>query len=415
MALNENDAVLPVFIFDSHILAMLEDRADARITFIHDEVIQLKRQLEAMGSTLLILYGEPVEVIRGLTKKYQVSSVYANHDYEPYARERDSRLSKYLESIGARFNTYKDQVIFEKDDILKDNGQPYTVFTAYSKRWKAMLTPDCFEEFDCKIYHHRFFQTSPVLGLSLEEIGFTRSGALFPLKKIDVALIQTYHTTRDFPALRGTTRLGLHLRFGTVSIRKLARIASTANETYLNELIWREFYMMILWHFPHVVNGSFKPEYDHIQWRNDEKEFRAWCEGRTGYPIVDAGMRELNSTGYMHNRMRMMTASFLTKMLLIDWRWGEAYFAGKLLDYELSSNNGGWQWSAGTGCDAAPYFRIFSPDSQTRKFDPELKYIRKWIPETGTEQYPKPVVDYRDARERALRTYKIGLRNSFEF
>lgn len=410
MALRDGAAVVPVFIFDRHILADLEDRSDPRITFIHDEVISMKETLEDQGSTLLIRHGDPLDEIVRIARERQAGAVYANHDYEPYARERDERVRKSLQESGIRFLTFKDQVIFEKDDILKDNGEPYTVFTPYSKRWKASLRDGSFQEFDCLAFRKNYFRSVPMPGITLQEMGFVRSEREFPSREIDPDRLAVYHIFRDFPGLEGTSRLGLHLRFGTISIRHLAGLAAEINETYLNELIWREFYMMILWHFPQVAKASFKPEYDRIRWRNDEKEFKAWCGGNTGFPIVDAGMREMNRTGYMHNRLRMVTASFLTRLLLIDWRWGEAYFAARLLDYEMASNNGGWQWSAGTGCDAAPYFRIFSPDSQTHRFDPDRLYIKKWVPETGTEQYAGTLVDYRAARGRAIETYRKALR-----
>ena len=240
-------------------------------------------------------------------------------------------------------------------------------------------------------------------------MGLKESSIEIPSARFPSEIIKNYHNTRNLPAENGISRLGVHLRFGTISIRRLAEQALALNKTYLNELVWREFFMMILWHFPKVVDYSFKPAYDFIEWRNDEKEFEAWCNGKTGYPMVDAGMRELNQTGYMHNRVRMITASFLTKHLLVDWRWGERYFAEKLLDYELSSNNGGWQWAAGSGCDAAPYFRVFNPELQTKKFDPELKYIRKWVPEFEGFNYPEPIVEHKFARQRALDTYKQGL------
>jgi deoxyribodipyrimidine photo-lyase len=254
-----------------------------------------------------------------------------------------------------------------------------------------------------------FYKTDPLPMPEISILGFKESSAVIPSRMFHPEMLANYEKLRDFPAMNGTSRLSIHLRFGTISIRQLVSQASGVSQVFLNELIWREFYMMILWHFPGVINQSFKKNYDKIEWRNNEEEFKAWCEGTTGYPIVDAGMRELNTTGYMHNRLRMITASFLTKHLLIDWRWGEAYFAKKLLDFELSSNNGGWQWAAGTGCDAAPYFRVFNPYIQAQKFDPRSEYIRKFAPEAGSSSYTRPLVDHPMARERAIRTYKRAL------
>ena len=408
-ALEENAPVVPVFIFDKHILSRLEDKDDARLTFIYDEVGRLKNRVEKFGSSLIVRFGEPVSIIEGLAVEFSIGKVYANHDYEPYARERDEEVARSLRALNVSFITVKDQVIFEKDDILKADGKPYTVFTPYMKQWKAAFAVENTEAYNTEKYVQHFYRMAPRTLPSLEELGFRRSSLCFPGREIDEELIASYDKTRDIPSLEGTSRLGIHLRFGTISIRKLVRTAAKLNEVFLNELIWREFYMMILWHFPHVEKSSFKPRYDRIPWRNDEAEFRAWCEGHTGYPIVDAGMRQLNETGYMHNRLRMVTASFLTKLLLIDWRWGEAYFARKLLDYELSSNNGGWQWSAGSGCDSAPYFRIFSPDSQTNKFDPQGSFIKRWVAEKDDEQYPAKLVEYSSARKRALEVYRKAL------
>jgi deoxyribodipyrimidine photo-lyase len=283
------------------------------------------------------------------------------------------------------------------------------VYTPYSKKWKAALTSFYTKSYPVEKYSGNFLKLKPLPFPELEEIGFSKSGITFPERKIKQTIIEKYHLQRDIPGLDGTSRLSVHLRFGTVSIRKLIQVALKKNEKWLNELIWRDFYHMILWHFPHVVTKAFKPAYDQIEWRNDPDEFKAWCEGKTGYPIVDAGMRELNQTGYMHNRVRMIVASFLTKHLLIDWRWGEAYFAKKLLDFDLAANNGGWQWAAGSGCDAAPYFRVFNPYIQTEKFDSDRTYIKRWVPEVETPSYPKPIVDHAFARERVLSAYKVAL------
>lgn len=406
-AMRSGMPVVPVFIFDTNILNDLENRADKRLQFIHDTLAQMQQQLEKQGSTLDVFYGAPEQAFAHWAKRYKVKAVFTNHDYEPYARDRDAAVGKQLQALNISFHTYKDQVIFEKNEVLKDNGEPYTVFTPYSKKWKSKLN-----DFYLKPYPTgtNFYQQPPLLIPSLPDMGFEITGTDFPDKDPEDALIRHYDKTRDFPAMAGTSRLSVHLRFGTVSIRALAQRARKLNEVFLNELIWRDFYQTILWHFPQVVHQSFKKEYDGITWRNNEKEFQRWCDGQTGYPIVDAGMRELNATGYMHNRVRMVVASFLTKHLLIDWRWGEAYFAKKLLDYDLAANNGGWQWAAGSGCDAAPYFRVFNPTLQTQKFDKDLQYIRKWVPEVDQLTYILPVVEHDMARKRALEVYGKALK-----
>ncbi len=404
-ALRHQKEVLPLFIFDTAILDKLEDKVDRRVDFIHQTLSQLQQELTDLGSTLVVLHGNPLDI----WKELQPKAVYTNHDYEPYARERDEAVRKILESKNIVFQTFKDQVIFEKEEVLKDDGKPYTIFTPYSRKWKARLNDFYLKSYPTEKYFKHFKKTAPSPLLSLQDIGFQKTNSPFPERLIKQRIIDAYDTQRNFPAIEGTTRLSLHLRFGTVSIRKLAQVARKRNEVWLNELIWRDFYHMILWHFPHVVSKAFKPAYDNIQWRNNEKEFSLWCEGKTGYPIVDAGMRELNTTGFMHNRVRMIVASFLTKHLLIDWRWGEAYFAEKLLDFDLAANNGGWQWAASSGCDAAPYFRVFNPSLQTERFDPDFRYIKKWVPEFGTSNYPKPMVDHAMARDRVLKVYKEGL------
>ncbi|XWN35122.1 MAG: deoxyribodipyrimidine photo-lyase [Roseivirga sp.] len=408
-ALKNNPAVLPIFIFDTNILDKLEERTDRRVQFIYTQIQQLKAQLEALGSSLLVCYGQPTDIYQQLASALQLQAVYTNHDYEPYAQQRDQQVQALLAAHQVGFYSFKDQVIFEKEEVMKDNGTPYTVFTPYMKKWKACFSASMAQGFDSTPYHNHYCNTPALSLLLLQDMGFQSLSCSFPSQEIDLACIQKYHQQRDIPSIPGTSRLSVHFRFGTISIRRATRIAQAHNETWLNELIWRNFYMMILWHFPHVTERSFKPIYDEVAWENDPKLFQAWCEGRTGYPIVDAGMRELNATGYMHNRLRMITASFLTKHLLIDWRWGEAYFAKKLLDFELSSNNGGWQWAAGSGCDAAPYFRVFNPYLQTQKFDPELKYVRKWVPELDRQDYPSPIVEHSTARERTLKAYKKAL------
>lgn len=403
-ALKENQHVLPVFIFDTAILNKLEDKADRRVHFIYQALLALKLQLEKLNSSLVIFHGDPVDIFRQIQPK----AVYANHDYEPYARQRDEEVGALLEGKDIPFKTFKDQVIFDREEIIKDNGSPYSIFTPYSKKWKAKLGPEYYKSFPFEPHHQNFKKVKPLPAPTLNDMGFKTTDNSFPKNDINTSIIEKYHKHRDYPALQGTSRLSVHLRFGTVSIRKLVQTAVKKNETWLNELIWRDFYHMILWHFPNVDKG-FKPAYDRIEWRNNEDEFSIWCEGKTGYPIVDAGMRELNATGFMHNRVRMIVASFLTKHLLIDWRWGEAYFAEKLLDFDLAANNGGWQWASGSGCDAAPYFRVFNPYLQTKKFDPDLVYIKKWVPEVETNDYPSPIVDHDFARNRVLEVYKKAL------
>jgi deoxyribodipyrimidine photo-lyase len=410
-ALKENENVLPIFIFDTDILNKLEDKADARVEFIHQHIEKLQKQLIENNSSILVLTGKPKEVINNLFIKYKIAKVYTNHDYEPYAIKRDNEIAALADSFGASFHTFKDQVIFEKQEVVKDDNKPYTVFTPFMRKWKGKLKPFHTKPYPTQKYFSHFIKTLPFSLPTLSEIGFKPSGIKFPDIELNEYVVKKYNEQRDIPSINGTSRLSVHLRFGTVSIRELVEKAQQLNEKWLNELIWREFYMMILYHFPHVVQKAFKPAYNNIPWSNNEVHFQSWCEGKTGYPIVDAGMRELNQTGFMHNRVRMITASFLTKHLLIDWRWGEVYFAKKLLDFELSSNNGGWQWSASSGCDAAPYFRVFNPYEQTKKFDPQLKYIKRWIPEYDELSYIKPIIDHKYARERVLKTYKTALSN----
>lgn len=411
-ALKAGRPVLPVFIFDREILDKLEDKYDRRVEFIHAALMEMHHKLEDMGSAMYIRQGKPADVFSQLTQDYDIEKVFTNHDYEPYAIKRDAAIEELLTTKGIRFHSFKDQVIFEKSEVIKDDGNPYTVFTPYSRKWKAVLESNPIQAFPSQDLADKFYQQSAGPLLSLEEIGFQAKGQSFPSPLFRAELIKKYTENRNFPSLPGTSRLGVHLRFGTISIRELAKKAIGLNETFLNELIWRDFYHMILWQFPQVGEGkAFKPVYDLIQWRNNETEFERWCSGQTGYPIVDAGMRELNETGFMHNRVRMITASFLTKHLLIDWRWGEAYFAGKLLDFDLAANNGGWQWAAGSGCDAAPYFRIFNPALQTEKFDKQGIYIRQWVPDYQELTYPLPIVQHEMARKRCLETYGAVLKS----
>ncbi|MBW8325433.1 MAG: DNA photolyase family protein [Prolixibacteraceae bacterium] len=409
-ALNGGLPVVPVFIFDPAILSQFPNPNDARLTFIHQNLVELDREFRKYNSRLQVYFSSPEVVFGQLSARYSIHGVFANTDYEPTAISRDKKVAEMLQAKGIEFHSFKDQVVFHQDEVVKADGSPYTVFTPYSRKWKEKLADQKLPVFESEKLLSNLKHLSSDYFPELKEIGYNVQNVSFPDKTFDQLLVENYARMRDFPAEDGTSRLGIHLRFGTVSIRKLTQFARIHSEVFLNELIWRNFYMDILWHFPHAAEKSFKPAYDFIPWRNNESEFKRWSNGQTGYPLVDAGMRELNETGYMHNRVRMVVASFLTKHLLIDWRWGEAYFASRLLDYELASNNGGWQWASGSGCDAAPYFRIFSPDLQTKKFDPQLKYIRKWVPEFDTFTYPKPIVDHSMARNRAIETYKMALK-----
>ncbi|MDD2792976.1 MAG: deoxyribodipyrimidine photo-lyase [Sediminibacterium sp.] len=411
-ALRAGLPVLPIFIFDRNILDQLENKADRRVEFIHAALEEMQSALAKMGASLLVEHGIPNTVFASLVQRYEIDTVFTNHDDEPAAIERDAAVAALLTQHHIGFHTFKDQVIFERNEVVKDDGKPYTVFTPYSRKWKAKLRDSDLDAYPSLQHAAAFLKQDALPIPSLKQIGFESVDRPFPSKALNEAIIQQYNTTRDFPALEnGTSKLGVHLRFGTISIRAVARKARQLNETFLNELIWRDFYHSILWHFPKVGKGqSFKTEYDRIEWQNDEALFQCWCEGTTGYPIVDAGMRELNATGYMHNRVRMIVASFLTKHLLIDWRWGEAYFAAHLLDYDLAANNGGWQWASGSGCDAAPYFRVFNPYLQTEKFDKDLRYIRKWVPEFQEFNYPKPIVVHEEARKRVLEVYAKALK-----
>jgi len=408
-ALKSGKPVLPVFIFDTQILDKLEDKKDRRVQFIHQELERLQAELCDLGSALLVKVGKPAEVWQQLITEFSITEVFCNRDYEPEAIERDKGLYTWFEQQGIAFKGFKDQVIFDKQEIVKGDGTPFLVFTPYMKQWKAKLNDFYLKSYPVEKYISGFLHHKPLQVPALAEIGFSKVDVDYPARTFNAKIISHYHETRNFPAVNGTSRLSIHLRFGTISIRELVRFAQMHNETYLNELIWREFFMMVLYFHPHSVNKAIKPKYDQIEWEHNEAHFTAWCAGKTGYPIVDAGMREMNATGYMHNRVRMIVASFLTKHLLIDWRLGEAYFAQKLLDYEQSSNIGGWQWAAGSGCDAAPYFRVFNPITQAEKFDPKNVYIKKWVPEYGTSKYPAPIIDHKFGRERALARYKEAL------
>lgn len=411
-ALNGNSPVLPIFIFDIEILEQLPEN-DARVTFIHKTIQHLNDYLKQhYNSSIAMYYGNPIEIFNSLANDYSIDAVYTNHDYEPYALERDAAIKKLLTAKNITFYTYKDQVVFEKDEIVKSDGNPYVVYTPYKNRWKEKFNPEIHLGFSDKLSNTNNFIKDPELpSLSLLDMGFVPSQITVPDYIISEVFIENYEATRNYPAkMNGTSRIGPHLRFGTVSIRKIIQQALKANnEVFWNELIWREFFMQILWHYPKTVNYAFKPKYDRIQWRNNKTEFEKWKSGQTGYPLVDAGMRELNQTGFMHNRVRMLVASFLCKHLLIDWRWGEAYFAEKLLDFDLSANVGNWQWAAGSGVDAAPYFRIFNPITQVEKFDKQKEYINKWVPDLQELTYPAKMVDHKIARERCLKVYKEAL------
>lgn len=410
-ALKGDVPVLPLFIFDKNILEGLPEN-DARVSFIYRRLLQLRTTLqESYGSAIAFYHGNPVDVFRELLNTYELQAVYTNRDYEPYARKRDQVVRELLEEASIPFYSFKDQVIFEKEEVVKEDGGPYVVYTPYMRKWKECFEMSGFPGIKPSLSDtENFLKNSQSPDISLADMGFRPSGIQVPEYTLSDSLIASYQETREYPADAGTSRLGPHLRFGTVSVRQvLERALRSPDETFWNELIWREFFMQILWHFPKTVNNAFRARYDRIAWRNDNTEFELWKQGKTGFPLVDAGMRQLNATGYMHNRVRMLVASFLCKHLLIDWRWGEAYFAEKLLDYELSSNVGNWQWAAGSGVDAAPYFRIFNPMTQQAKFDKDERYIREWIPEYGSKGYPEAMVVHKEARERCLQTYKKAL------
>ncbi len=409
-ALNSGLPVVPVFIFDPGILEQFPNPDDPRLTFIHQRISVLNEMFKQFDSRLQVYISSPEVVFAQLLHKYEIKSVFANTDYEPAAIARDQKVEKILQDKGVEFVSCKDQLVFHQNEIVKRDGSPYTVFTPYCRKWKERLTAKDLQYFESENLLSNLKPLTSDYFPELHEIGYRVQKISFPERELDAKLIGDYAKTRDFPEQNGTSRLGIHLRFGTLSIRQVTQFAIEHSEVFLNELIWRNFYMDILWHFPYVVDRSFKTKYDFIPWRNDETEFERWCKGQTGYPLVDAGMRELNETGFMHNRVRMVVASFLTKHLLIDWRWGEAYFAEKLLDYELASNNGGWQWASGSGCDAAPYFRVFNPELQAKKFDPNKNYIRQWVPEIDTLDYSKPIVDHAFARNRAIETYRKALK-----
>lgn len=410
-ALKSGYKVLPVFIFDSDILDKLADKTDRRVQFIHHSLKDIQLQLNSIGSDLKVFFGKPETIFLELFNQNHIASIYCNYDYEKYANIRDSKIETIAKANNAHFCSFKDQAFFDKNEILSNSQTPYTVFTPYKNKWKEKLNDYYTKAYPTEKYFEHFIQTKPEPIIALSEMGFEATENLFPAKETTLSIVKNYAENRDFPEKMGTSRLSVHLRFGTVSIRSLVKKAIPVSDVWLNELIWRDFYFNVLHHFPHISDGlSFKKQYEQIEWRNNPDEFKSWCKGKTGYPIVDAGMRELNQTGFMHNRVRMIVASFLTKHLLIDWRWGEAYFAEKLLDFDFSANNGGWQWASGSGCDAAPYFRVFNPTLQTQKFDKNLVYIKKWVPEFGTTHYPQPIVNHEFARKRVLEAYQKALK-----
>jgi deoxyribodipyrimidine photo-lyase len=410
-ALKSGMEVQPIFIFDRNILDSLP-KNDQRVLFIYQYIKKLKEAYQKLGSDLWVFYGNPLEVIPKIAVEFVFNAVFTNRDYEPYALERDKKMFELLKAKNVDFQGAKDHVIFEKSEVMKDDGLPYTIFTPYSRKWKSKLNDFYLSSYPIEKYFENLNpRVKPSEIPTLKEMGFEEKQLFsFPKEITTDELIKNYSERRNFPSINGTSKLGVHLRFGTISIRELARKAAKLNETFLNELIWRDFYQMIIYHFPNTVHSSFKSAYDNIVWEKNETHFQAWCDGKTGYPLVDAGMRELNQTGFMHNRVRMVVASFLTKHLLIDWRLGEAYFAEKLMDFELASNIGGWQWAAGCGCDAAPYFRVFNPTAQQEKFDKKFDYIKKWIPEFGTDDYQEPIIEHTYARERILERFKSALK-----
>ena len=409
-ALKSENPVLPIFIYDTDIIDKLP-KDDARLTFIHDSLQKINTTLkEKYNSSIAFYHGKPIDIFKKIIKEFNIEKVFTNKDYEPYAIKRDHSIKELLRENGIEFSLYKDQVVFEENEVVKGDGEPYLVFTPYMKKWKKVFKDTELQDYPSEEHLDNLIQKTDLPDLHLSDMGFEESSIKPKQYHLEKEFLENYDDTRDKPFINGTSRLSPYLRFGLVGYRKILKKALSVNdETFLNELIWREFYKVILYNYPESTDSAFKKKYDRIEWRNDEEEFEKWKTGKTGYPIVDAGMRQLNETGWMHNRIRMVVGSFLCKHLLIDWRWGEAYFAEKLLDYEMSSNVGGWQWVAGSGVDAAPYFRIFNPYSQTDKFDKEKKYIKKWVPEYDSEDYPEPMVNHKEARERCLETYKSAL------
>ncbi|MDD3877168.1 MAG: deoxyribodipyrimidine photo-lyase [Bacteroidales bacterium] len=410
-ALKKHKNVQCLFIFDRNILSGLS-KNDRRVTFIYKELREMNDTLYKYGSSLLVKTGNPIEVFKELLESFNIEGIYLNNDYEPYALKRDREIEMWAVDSNIPFYSYKDAVIFEKKEVLKSDGLPYTVFTPYSRKWLLSFSQETLIQYNIISYSNNFNHSSKHTFPFIEEIGFKTNQFIFPEKKLDEHCVKNYALNRNFPALNGTSRLGIHLRFGTISIREAVTFAHKNSSVWLNELIWREFFKMILFHFPYVEKNAFRKQFDSIKWLDDDESFEKWCAGQTGYPIVDAGMRELVATGFMHNRARMITAGFLVKHLLIDWRKGETFFAKHLLDYDLSANNGNWQWAAGTGCDAAPYYRIFNPIVQAQKFDKNLSYIRHWVPEYDTHKYYPQIVEHEFARKRSLTVLKSFLNNT---
>ena len=407
-ALKNHNNVLPIFIYDKNILDRLK-KNDHRIQFIKNKIEKINENLSKINKSIVQFYGKPVEVFEKLIQEFQISSVYLNRDYTPYAIKRDNEIIKLSKKNNIKFNDFKDHVLYEKFDITKDDGKPYKVYTPYSRKWLSKLDSDGIKNYPSEKLINNFIKINS--NFDFNSLGFCESKITLTKLNFSKKVINEYEETRNFPYKDGTSKIGVHLRFGTLSTRKLVKEARiSSNITFLKELVWREFFQQILFHFPHTVNKSFKPQYDRIEWLNSEDDFIKWCNGNTGYALVDAGMRELNKTGFMHNRVRMLVGSFLCKHLLIDWRWGEAYFREKLFDYEPASNIGNWQWVAGCGVDAAPYFRIFNPHEQIKKFDKNFIYIKRWVPEFETENYVGTIVDHKLARERCLEVYKKALK-----
>ena len=411
-ALGNSKNVIPIFIFDTNIIDNLPSD-DNRIKFIWHSLSLLNERLKEVGSKLNVFKGNPLEVFKKIILKYRLTSVYVNRDYEKYSIKRDKEINNFLNENKIAFNASKDHVLFEPNEILKSDGTPYTVFTPYSKKWFEKFYSEKLPQYQIKKLVDNFFKTNYKPIISLSEIGFSNDEIEFEKFNLGDELIKNYNSKRDFPYLNSTSKIGPYLRFGLISVREVGgkTIEKKFDQSFLRQLIWRDFYIQIFFHFPDSENENFKPAYDKIIWLNEEEKFEKWCAGETGYPIVDAGMKELNATGFMHNRVRMIAASFLCKHLLIHWKKGESYFAKKLLDYEMASNVGNWQWVAGTGVDAAPYFRLFNPEIQMKKFDPQKVYIKKWLPKYDPENYLEPIIDHNYARERCLNAYKIALNN----
>ena len=412
-ALSTSEKVIPIFIFDVNILDKLSEE-DRRVCLLYDRLEALNKDLSLINKKIQILYGKPVDVFTDLLKTHDIDAVYINTDYEPYATDRDEKISKIAQKNNTSFESLKDQVIFEKDEILSDTGNPYVVYSPYMRKWVSKFRISLTAKYDSESLLDNLSTISDVDELtSLEQMGFKHVNYNLKEPDLSVESLKNYEDSRNFPYQEGTINLSVHLRFGFLSVRELAKVAYQYSETLLKELIWRSFFCQILWRHPHVVNSCFKTKFENLDWSQDHHLFLKWKRGVTGYPIVDAGMRELFETGYMHNRVRMVTASFLVKNLGIDWRLGEAYFASMLMDYDLASNNGNWQWVAGTGCDSAPYFRVFNPVSQQEKFDGNFEYCRKWLPEMDEngKYVVEKVVDVKRSRLEAIARYKVCTNN----